>query len=327
MTVTFLQYVYQMAFAATSLEVLRTIVEYAEESQAVQYSSFASAGLLVSHLLRRSKWLHLTIYPKLYDYLITFSNEVDLVWYSKWSSTKLLFFATRYLGFVTSTAALIYYMDEMKTEAPPDLSMCGIVIAEIIMILRVYALWGKSRRVLLLLVSLLSVGFLATIAVFILGEDLIFASPAPGLPPCLLLHINTRPNYIGFGLLMAFEFAVMLMTFWKGISYWNERGNQGSLFTTFYRDGALYFVFLFALTTANFVICLRKPSENLDGNFYNLVMIPQRALHSIITARMILNLREAALDKQDQTTATTLEFRQAAPPGSEDSDSSRVWDN
>jgi hypothetical protein len=40
----------------------------------------------------------------LYDYLITLGMEVDLVWSSKWTFMKVLYFAQRYLPFVDAVA-------------------------------------------------------------------------------------------------------------------------------------------------------------------------------------------------------------------------------
>ncbi|THH05805.1 hypothetical protein EW145_g4536 [Phellinidium pouzarii] len=42
-----------------------------------------------------------------YDWMITFSDEVELIWHSPWNAGNILFFATRYLVFVDCTLMLI----------------------------------------------------------------------------------------------------------------------------------------------------------------------------------------------------------------------------
>ena len=43
---------------------------------------------------------------KVYDYLLSFSQEVELVWGSAWSITKVLFFVTRYGPFIDMPVTL-----------------------------------------------------------------------------------------------------------------------------------------------------------------------------------------------------------------------------
>ncbi|KIJ11468.1 hypothetical protein PAXINDRAFT_34215, partial [Paxillus involutus ATCC 200175] len=68
---------------------------------------------------------------KLFDYCLTFSSEVHHVWGRKWDITRIVFTISRYLPFIAS--AMTCY---------------------VILVLRTYALWGHSRRVLTSLLAL-----------------------------------------------------------------------------------------------------------------------------------------------------------------------------
>ncbi|KAI5115226.1 hypothetical protein M0805_001263 [Coniferiporia weirii] len=335
-------------------ETLSTILKYVQEGQAVQVSTFinhyyrmaiftvsfdakytalATVGVLV--VTSFSEWCsNLMPIFQTYDWLITFCDEVDLVWYSKWNSGKLLFFATRYLAFVDSATFLtqvrmnvcansfakrlrvsLEVVSLRVTIIPPDLTILGVVFAELLMITRVYALWGSSRPILLFLTC--SIGVVITVILIIKDENLVYGPPALGLPPCTLTYMNTKPYYTAFALLMVLECIVMLLTFWKGIVHcWQISTIYGKQRLI---DGALYFSLLFALSATNFVVLLRGRFYN--GNYHGILTGVQRMLHSVVMSRMILNLREAAMDRQCQVALTSLDFQpfvSSDPDGPED---------
>ncbi|KAI5117597.1 hypothetical protein M0805_004048 [Coniferiporia weirii] len=271
---------------------------------------------------------------QIHDCLITFGDEVEFIWGSKWNYGKLLYFATKYLGYIDSIMILAclskhpslfrhlpdyviadlldHNMEAQRckqlTQAYSYLTVNGVVLAELVMACRVYALWGKSRRVLLLLSILMITEVTVAVIIYTIDHRVIFAPPTPDYPSCLMLYDNNKPAYIEFALLMAFEFVVMLLTFWKGFEQWRGPARRSTLLETFYRDGALYFFSLFAFSTANFVIWYRL--HPINGNYYVFLVEPQRVLHSVVTARMILNLRETtSIEEGSDVALTSLNFR------------------
>ncbi|KAI5119610.1 hypothetical protein M0805_007874 [Coniferiporia weirii] len=260
----------------------------------------------------------------IYDWLVTIGDETGLIWHSRWNSTKFLFFATRYLEFIVSASALFYVfglnldahvlfrkIGKDNTQFQSDIAVGAILVAEAIMALRVIALWRKSRNI------FYSLGFLAVVYVIvsvitILKADHPVYGPLEGLPSCTIFHFNNRPASKIFALLMSFEFVIMVLTFWKGIIHWREDVYANALIVVFYRDGALYFLFLFALSMANFVIWHRERPET--AIYYFLLVEPQRVFHSVLTARIILNLRETVARRQGLGSLPTIHF-QCEHPG------------
>lgn len=49
----------------------------------------------------------------LWDYILTFGMEVDLVWKSRWTFMKGLFLFQRYLSFVTPVWLILYSQPEI----------------------------------------------------------------------------------------------------------------------------------------------------------------------------------------------------------------------
>ncbi|KAI9462223.1 hypothetical protein HD554DRAFT_2175981 [Boletus coccyginus] len=68
-----------------------------------------------------------TIAAVVYDYFLTFSREVQFVWRQPWSWVSAMFVLVRYVG------------------------LSWVIAADAVMIVRVYAIWNRSKRILYLL--------------------------------------------------------------------------------------------------------------------------------------------------------------------------------
>lgn len=87
-----------------------------------------------------------------------------------------------------------------------------------------------------------------------------------------------------------FELVVFGLTAMKAIAH--VRGQTSSLVYSLYRDGMLYFVYIFALSATNVVLVYTKPP-------YALLLGPlQCAFHSILCCRLVLHIRAAALERK-----------------------------
>ncbi|KAH8094770.1 hypothetical protein DFH11DRAFT_1694663 [Phellopilus nigrolimitatus] len=94
-------------------------------------------------------------YSLVYDYLLTVNAEKALVWSSSWSPPKILFLLTRYLPFFDTTIVIWYQFRPQATleecliayKTTGWLILLGIFIAEIILILRTWAVWERHRTI------------------------------------------------------------------------------------------------------------------------------------------------------------------------------------
>jgi len=97
-----------------------------------------------------------------YDYLLTFSEEVDLIWRRKLNSVSPLYLSTRCLVFIDSAVYLLATFD-----ANPSIPKCrlyvklivwswfiGVFIAQSILLLRTFVIchWDRCVVILLLLI-------------------------------------------------------------------------------------------------------------------------------------------------------------------------------
>jgi len=92
-----------------------------------------------------------------YDYILTFSKEVDNVWCKPWTRVSTLFLIVRYLGLLW---AVLLALTGCVLLPGPDLActvlfaigdwayMIFLAAADLVMILRVYALWSHNKVIL-----------------------------------------------------------------------------------------------------------------------------------------------------------------------------------
>ncbi|KAH8115706.1 hypothetical protein DFH11DRAFT_1300694 [Phellopilus nigrolimitatus] len=263
-----------------------TISDFIRHSHVVQYINIASVAVLV------------------YDYLITFGDEVELIWKSKLNTGNLLFFVARYPAFIDTSFMLVYlFHSNLSTNlcnkfftASMYMFGFGVFTAGVIMSVRTYALWGRSRYILSTLVSLMLLSFVIFIIVYIRTSSgsTIQRSIVPNIIPCVVIvSTNVNGSFLTFTMFMSLEWVIVFLTLWKGVKQWRENIQPGPLLTIFYRDGIMYFLCLFGLSTANFVILLRGSAS---GDYHDLLLMMQRVFHSMLSSRMILNLRSVSAE-------------------------------
>ncbi|KAL5494948.1 hypothetical protein ACEPAI_410 [Sanghuangporus weigelae] len=224
-----------------------------------------------------------------YNYLLTLPDEIRLIWPAKWNAGKIMFFLTRYPVFVDTSLTIVNMIQpNLKLslckpiyQAAAWMSFAGITIAEIIMMMRVYAIWGAKREILIFL------GIIIPDIVLLersLRSLVFMPSPFPTLAPCVLIDADLSV-YIDFILIMVSEFVVIVMTVWKCFSEW--RASRSSLMKALLEDGVQYFVCMFAISFANLLVV-----KTAVVDFSGLLFLIQRVLHAILSARILMHIRE-----------------------------------
>jgi len=266
-----------------------------------------------------------------YDYFLTIGDEVKLVWPSKWTALKVLYFASRYLAFVDMSTMLAFLFTPNLTPSlcqatfrtASYFASAGYILAQIILSIRTYAIWGRSRRILSILSALILITHIPGIILqhSSLARLHFTPSPLPEQFPCMPAIFTKNKLYIVFALLMMQDLAIVLLTMARGYTQWKE--SRSPIITTLYRDGLVYFVCLFGISTANFLIFALRLKIS-----YNLLFELQRILHSVLSSRLILNLRSVSQCECDGPT-TTIAFAHdiiGCEVGSRESDRSELFE-
>ncbi|KLO13135.1 hypothetical protein SCHPADRAFT_940609 [Schizopora paradoxa] len=261
----------------------------------VKYVNLASATLLT------------------YDTIINIEEEVNFIWRNHWNLGTWLYLATRYLAFVDTSTMLFYlFLNNMNVEHCHSVyaaSMCGL-IAEIILSVRAYALWKRSRLMLISLVVLNVVCIFSKSYRSSEGQPQVDSSDAD------IIYHTLIDKCVGFPALSVSDFCPMssIGSYDKGIRFfcqfhafrnssdgfgdfkcWRETSNP--LIRILYKDGILHLVCLLSSSCVNVVIF----SVESMKDYYALAVELQRVFHGILSARIILNLRKVASNSRGWT--------------------------
>jgi len=246
-----------------------------------------------------------------YDCLMMLPDEIRYIWKAQWSWGMMLYLLTRYLAFFDASILMAFLFDTNIPAAKCAtvygavgwFELVGITVAEVVLFMRTYAIWGQSRRILYVLILLFLIIIPCAVVMKLDISTLdYFPSPFPRIAPCFSGGKKSI-LYIDYALVLGVEFVVLLLTIWIGIKQWREEVNP--LTTVLYRDAITFSSILFASSIANVSVLAGTPSIAL----HLLLLEPQRVLHSVLTSRIILHLRIASSDAQeDADTIPPMDF-------------------
>ncbi|KAL4256583.1 DUF6533 domain-containing protein [Pleurotus pulmonarius] len=215
-----------------------------------------------------------------YDYLLMFPTEVRYVWQVQWGIGKVLYLLSRYPLLLASLVDLHRMTSHVASEAECHVLYSlvyhtmafAIVISEIILIIRVWALWQTLR------------------GVAVISDYMVVSLSHPS---CLNASKDRKKTVVVYMIIMVNGTAAFLFMVIDGIRsrryLRHGLSRPSSMMYIFYKDGLLYFAALLVMSIINTTTCLTQPLE-----FANLLLSAQTSLHSVLSTRMLLNLRHGA---------------------------------
>ncbi|EJD38838.1 hypothetical protein AURDEDRAFT_172158 [Auricularia subglabra TFB-10046 SS5] len=192
-----------------------------------------------------------------YDFLLTFPDEAALIWHAPWGIGKILFLIERYLSWPELFIALYIELSAVPQKVCDNgfayitwsILVC-ITAAEAILILRTWAIWGGKQCVLFALSALLLV--ITAVNAYIVVAYL------RKTDRCLVTS-SSREIATVWITVASFELLILTMTLIKGVEHFAH--TSSTLLVSLYRDGILYFVFLFVISLVNMTFVLSAPAE------------------------------------------------------------------
>ncbi|EJC98748.1 uncharacterized protein FOMMEDRAFT_170954 [Fomitiporia mediterranea MF3/22] len=242
-----------------------------------------------------------------YDYLLTFEDELVLIWDSTWSLAKGLFLATRYLPFIDlSITTTRHFKARMSPEeclrnyrAGGLLIDVGICAAELILVLRTWAIWGQTKKITITLLIWIFVNLTSDLVIVVLYFSSVTFTPLPeGLSGCLISTGNSL--LVGtWILLMIFEAGILALMVLKGVQMYrgsvDKQHRKTELYKAVFRNGAIFYVYIFTLSVANVIVISRLPRD-----LSTLLASVERVMHAILTERLLLTLRRIGHEQEEK---------------------------
>ncbi|KAH9954778.1 hypothetical protein BC827DRAFT_927016 [Russula dissimulans] len=265
-----------------------------------------------------------------YDYILTLHREIRFLWppHNKQGWFTIACLLNRYIPVLGYLPLVVSYFIKLDFPVRPCTNlhvyhqwfvMTLQTHVGVLCLIRVYALYGRSRRVL---------GFLASIGImaFFTAAGIVLARRHARSKPITVLSsfvpgcshftpsIEGRFSAIEWSGVSVFDSAVFSLTVYKAFTM----GRGIPLLDVIVRDGTMYFLVLFIMNLANIFILLYS-APLLRSSTAILVNV----LSITLVSRLVLNLRE-----QDSIPAyllTTIETEQRFQAGLPDGERSMTW--
>jgi len=204
-----------------------------------------------------------------YDHYLTSASEGSLIWNSPWTFPKIIYLLTRYWSAVTLIIIIYYHFS-------PDISAkdCiissrfvtwsinfGISLSEIVLTIRTWAVWGRSRNVAIFLCIFFAAIWIPGFFIMGVWEGTVEYVPAPRkiVPSGCWPEVRNSIYYVNFVLLSIFEGVLLIMISIKAYMALKDGPPDFRFFQAVYIDGILFYVYLFALSVINLVINTHAP--------------------------------------------------------------------
>ncbi|KAG2134166.1 uncharacterized protein EDB93DRAFT_1331305 [Suillus bovinus] len=159
----------------------------------------------------------------------------------------------------------------------------SIVAAEALLVIRTWAFWQKSTRLLIGL-SIYSVLTIAAAIAVDLVPTMLIPGEEPPLGTCYFE--STRNSAVVYIFLALFESVILLLTVYKRVH--DYKNSQSGIIVTLYHDGMVYMLSILTITLANFIIGAALPSA-----YSNLFDTLQLVIHSVLASRILFHLRHS----------------------------------
>lgn len=231
----------------------------------------------------------------IYDHILTFPQEVELIWKQKRSWVSLIFVLNRYItplvlvvdlydkGGLTSFLPQSFCVNWYYAESIWNLIAFSLI--HILVALRVHAIWGRPRWLSVTLSVLFAIYFAIT-ATIAVKFQIQFADTVAYNPIFRLCFAQVSPYLWTCWLpALVFEFFIFVLTLIKAIEHSKKKINT-PVVHVLYRDGIIYFIVISICSTFNMMVWLLAPPTLVAlSKYFVLSIVPTMG------ARLVLNLR------------------------------------
>ncbi|KIM85056.1 hypothetical protein PILCRDRAFT_380072 [Piloderma croceum F 1598] len=232
-----------------------------------------------------------------YDHCLTFASEASLIWNAPWTFPKVLYIVTRYWSSVTLIILLYFHFShdisvknclifQRFVTWSINIGMCS---AEVILTIRTWAVWERSRKVAIFLSIFFAAIWISGFIIMGFWEGSVEYIPVPRemVPSGCWPHVTSPLYFVSYILIAVFEGVLLIMMSIKGYTTFNDGPVNFKFFQAVYIDGILYYIYLFTLSVINIMI-----NMHISKYYANLLAVFQQIMHSLLAGRMLLKLRQ-----------------------------------
>ncbi|KAG1771954.1 hypothetical protein EV702DRAFT_628496 [Suillus placidus] len=275
----------------------------------------------------------------IYDWALTFGQEIELIWRRRWSLMTFLYLSVRYVGIgyavinvlTNVNVSTIWTTDAVSLVINDTLNWTSNVVEVIlgvIMIARLHAMYQRSRKMLIFLVVIFAAIRIANAVIVVLkmmqisGEEFVLS----GTYLCMISYTGEFLFLVSMTWILAtvWEVLALCLAVWIAIKHFRElrlhstNGIIGDCFTILMKTHVSYFASFIAVSCFEFSYL----SPTLSADFYLLesqiyagfTQIFVFAQMFVLGPRLILSVREyhakLVADSDAATAMTSIAFQE-----------------
>ncbi|KAF7373291.1 hypothetical protein MSAN_00538100 [Mycena sanguinolenta] len=221
-----------------------------------------------------------------YDTFLNLALEHRYIWESKWGLIKCLYLWSRYGTFLEISLDLLTEQNENLDPATCSTLAEFIAIYSGLVMVRTYALYGRSKKVLVFFVLMwLSIGAIGTWAVVNVKE-----SESTQDINHMMLHFSLS------------NVVIVLLTLWKALHTFHRPAESSlkpsRLPTNFYREGILFYLVM--LLCLILVVVLQSDAPEA---LKSIGHAPLRVIHLILACQLVVHIRVVASEDETNSAA------------------------
>ncbi|KAJ7161211.1 hypothetical protein C8R46DRAFT_1106732 [Mycena filopes] len=233
------------------------------------------------------------------EYLGTIDDEIEFVWNRRWSIPSFLYLWNRYMTVFTVLSCSLYMFREIDSNntcrafivAEGLVSTLLVVSLDLMLTLRVWVLYGKTRRAAWLLFPLLIAELGSMLVILLLPATYLndFVHLGPTLPGCYFtIPVMRGPYFALFAVPPLFvTFLMFILTVYKcSMVLTKDKSIDMPIVTLFMRDGIIWFVVVFGIDGAQLVVWAMG-----RATLTQVLIIPSLVLYSLVSSRVLLNTK------------------------------------
>ncbi|KAI0784734.1 hypothetical protein C8Q75DRAFT_778697 [Abortiporus biennis] len=246
----------------------------------------------------------------IWDWVVCLPREWRFIWKTPWTTVKVSYIFCRYWVIAVIPYLLWAFCTDHDLEEcekifqiPVGLAMWNQVSAEVILLIRTYAFFGRNVYMLALLIAALS-GVVAYQLYVVVSRITLFPFLGSSFGPCLpMSKPHSGAHLLGFFIApLMYDTIVTAATVGKAVTIRRQSGgHSGKLLQTFLREGIFYYILISMTNLVNGIFYL-QPRQAISA-----ICIPLSVMLSpVLACRLILDLRARACESVCYSTSSVL---------------------
>ncbi|KAJ7263580.1 hypothetical protein B0H12DRAFT_281276 [Mycena haematopus] len=241
----------------------------------------------------------------LYDHIMCFPKEVQLMWSSRWGLAKGVYLWNRYFSLIAISLNTSVILREIPTETVCIgwLKVQGITstivigTVDFVLMLRVWIMYGRPRLFawLFLALGLAEVATMVAVDFVAYAQMKQYVHLGPILSGCYAYNV---PRFLTVyaAVPLFVTFIMFAMTLYKCISTLRHTEHRVMpVWRLFLRDGVLWFLAVFAAAGAALLIwTMRRQTVK------QLLVVPALVVYSTVASRTLLNIKAILAEDSEQ---------------------------